>query len=153
MIDKKVFKKTIAAPLKRVGCTQKGQTWYLDGKNVIIAINLQKSDWSELYYVNIGFWLKGLGEATFPKFYDCHLYYRIEAFFPENRDLIFASCSLEESTPEKLDELSRFMEYELIPFLKECTDEQKLRELMALGKLNNGLVRKEARQYLSTKQE
>jgi len=150
MIDKKTFKKTFAAPLEKAGFVKRGQTWYLDGKDVLIAINLQKSNWSELYYVNIGFWLKGLGEATFPEFYDCHLHYRIHDFFPEKSDLIFASCSLDESTLEKLDEFSRFMEDELIPFLKECTDVQKLRELMALGKLDKGLIRKEARQYLSS---
>jgi hypothetical protein len=85
MINKKDLKKTFATPLERAGCTKKGQTWYLDGKDVLIAINLQKSDWNDLYYVNIGFWLKGLGAATFPAFYDCHLYYRIQDFFPEKK--------------------------------------------------------------------
>jgi len=148
MIDKKSFKKAIATPLEKAGLIKKGQSWYLDGKDVLIVINLQKSDWSELYYINIGFWLKGLGRAAFPEFYDCHLYCRIHDFFPEKIDLIFSGFSLEKSTPEKLGELSRFLEYEFIPFLRECTNEQKLKELMTLGKLNNGLVQKEARQYL-----
>jgi hypothetical protein len=149
MIDKKTFKKAIAEPLEKAGLIKKGQTWYLDGKDVLIATNLQKSDWGEKYYINIGFWLKGLGEAYFPPFNHCHLSYRAESLFPEQRELILIGCSLNQSDLEMLANLSQFINSRLIPYMKECTDEGKLRELMAIGSLNNGLVFKEAKKYLS----
>ncbi len=149
MIDKRTFKNAIAAPLDKAGFKKKGQSWYLDGKDAIIVVNLQKSDWSEIYFINMGIWLKNLGETSFPQYNHCHLYYRIERFFPEQRELILVGCSLDKSNQQMLDELSEFIESEVIPFLRNCTDENKLRELMLQGALEGGLVRLEARWYLS----
>ncbi|NLG96704.1 MAG: DUF4304 domain-containing protein [Chloroflexi bacterium] len=150
MIDKKTFKKSFAAPLEGAGFVKRGQTWYLEGKDVITAINLQKSDWSEMYYINVGFWLKSLENAEFFEIDRCHLQYRVERLFPEKNDLIITSCSLEESDQKMLDALSRFLEDQLIPFLMECQDEKKLRDLLVLGNLNNGFISGEARQHLSS---
>lgn len=149
MIDKKLFKKSIAAPLERAGFLKKSQSWFLNGKDVVLVINLQKSDWNEAYYINIGIWLKALGDMAFPKENQCHLSYRAESLFPEQRELILLGCSLEKSNPQMLIDLSNFFENRLIPFLHECTDENKLRELMSQGMLTKGLVMKEARLYLS----
>jgi hypothetical protein len=149
MIDKKTFKKAFGAPMQKAGSVKKGQSWYFEGKDAVVVINLQKSDWSELYYINLGIWLKAFGEATFPQFNHCHLYYRVEHFFPEQRALTLVGCDLERSDPEILDDLSMFIGRQLIPFAQECTDENKLRELMSRGVLEGGLVRIEARMYLS----
>jgi hypothetical protein len=148
MIDKKTFKKAIAMPLEKAGFVKRGQSWYLDGKDANIVINLQKSNWDDSYYINVGIWLKAFGEASFPPFNHCHLYYRVENFFPEQRELILKGCSLEKSDPQMLADLSEFIASQLVPFLQECTEESKLRELMSQGALEGGLVRIEARWYL-----
>lgn len=148
MIDKKTFKKAINEPFKKAGFIKRGQTWYLDGKDVLVVTNLQKNDWAESYYINVGFWLKALGETSFPPYNHCHLSYRIESLFPEKRDLILIGGSLEESNLENLANLIQFMTNYVIPFLKDCTEINKLSELFATGSLNNGLIFKEARQYL-----
>jgi hypothetical protein len=93
--------------------------------------------------------LKAFGQAAFPQFNHCHLYYRVEYFFSEQRDLILTGCDLERSNLEILDNLSKFIERQLIPFAQECTDEKKLREWMSKGILEGGLVRIEARMYLT----
>lgn len=149
MIDKKTFKKAFGAPFERAGFAHKGQSWYLDGKDAIIVINLQHSDWGKWYFVNMGIWLKAFGTASFPQFNHCHLYYRIEDFFPQNREEIVLGCSLEARDPQMLPRLVKFIENSLVSFLYECTQESKLREMMAQGSLNNGLVLKEARSYLT----
>lgn len=148
MIDKKTFKKSIAAPLEKAGLKKRGQSWYLDGKDAIVVTNLQKSDWGDLYYINIGIWLKELGDASFPKENECHIGLRAESLFPEQRELILLSCSLGKSTPQMLSELSEFFDRHLIPFLHDCTDVNKLRSLMLQGILDTGLIMKEARWYL-----
>jgi len=48
-----------------------------------------------------------------------------------------------------LPRLVNFIENTLISFLYECTQESKLREMMAQGALDKGLVLKEARSYLT----
>jgi hypothetical protein len=148
MIDKKNLKEAIANPLEKADFSFRGQTWYINGQDVLIVINLQKSSWDDMNYMNIGFWLKGLGEPSYPSYNHCHLYFRLERLFPEQSELILTSCSLEKSNIRLLVDLSGFIEKSLVPFLKECTKEEKLKELMAKGELNNGIVLKEAKQYL-----
>lgn len=150
-MNKKDLKKAISALLKSAGFTKKGQTWYFDGKEVLIVANLQKSNWSDLYDINIGFWLKGLGEAVFPAINHCHLYYRVENLLPDNGELMPISLQPENSDTDKLEAITQYMASQVIPFLLACTNEQKLRELMTLGKLNNGIILAEARRYLSEK--
>ena len=149
MIDKKSFKKTIGLPLENAGFVKKGQSWYLDSKDVIVVVNLQKCDWGDWYYINIGIWLKALEEGSFPKESDCHLSYRAESLFPDQRELILLGCHLEMSNPQMLVDLSKYVESQLIPFLIGCTEISKLRELMAHGVLKNGFIWIEARKYLS----
>ena len=149
MIDKKLFKKSFSLPFDRSGFIKKGQTWDFFGKDVIVVVNLQKCDWGEYYFINVGFYLKAFGEVDFPLDNQCHLGYRAENFFPEKRGLILVGCSLEKGTPEILADLVEFLDDQFIPFLKECTEVSKLQELMAKGILNRGLVLREARRYLS----
>ncbi|MFN8461334.1 MAG: DUF4304 domain-containing protein [Anaerolineales bacterium] len=53
MIDKKSFKKAIAQPLEKAGFKKKGQTWYLIGQDTVVSLSLQKSDWWELYFIEV----------------------------------------------------------------------------------------------------
>jgi hypothetical protein len=148
MIDKKTFKKALAQPLEEAGFIKKGQSWYLDGKDTIVVTNLEKCDWNETYFINIGIWMKTLGNADFPQYNHCHLYYRAESLFPEQRELILIGCNLEKTNKEILAYLSMFVQVLLVPFLRKCADEANLREYMRDGLLDDGLVRKEARQLL-----
>lgn len=153
MIDKNIFKKSIATVLKTSGFTKKGRlSWYLQGKDSIVVFNLQKSNWDETYYINIGIWLKVFGDATFPLHNHCHLDHRVESLFPKQRELIITSCSFEKSSIEHLNNLTIFIENQLAPFLKECTNEDKLKELFSQGTLDHGLVTVAAKQYLSGQQ-
>lgn len=149
MIEKITLKEAVFEPFKQSGFTRKGQSWYFRGKDTIVVANLQKSDWGPQYYINIGFWLKDFGEESFPPYNQCHLYYRVERIFRDHRDLINHSCSLIESDNILIGSLSEFIEKELIPFLRNCTELEYLKKLMKEGRLEGGLVREEARMYLS----
>ena len=128
---------------------KKGQSWYFAGKDAVTVVYLQKSDWSDEYYVNIGIWLLAFGEVAFPQDNHYHFGSRAEALFPQKREIIFLGASLEEGDQETLAALVGFNETQLIPFLKQCTDESRLREFLAAGRLENGLLRWEARDYLT----
>lgn len=148
MIDKKTFKKAISTPFEGAAFIKKGQSWYFNGQDAVIVTNLQKSNWNDTYYFNIGVWLKALGDTVFPRYNNCHLSFRAEALFPEKRNLILIACDLEKTNIELLMDLTEFIQSLLIPFLKECTDMNRLKELMEKGFFNKGLVRIEAKQYL-----
>ena len=100
MIEKKVFKKSIATPLENAGYVKKGQSWYLDRPNTIIVLNVQKSDWGNMYFLNFGIWIKALGQETFPEYNFTHINGRVDRIFPENRDLFLMSCDLNKTNGE-----------------------------------------------------
>lgn len=149
MIDKKTFKKSVGGALEQAGFVKKGQSWYFEGEDALVLANLEKIDVFDEYVINIGIWLKAFGDTTFPAYNQCHLYYRVERLFPSQRELILASCSLLKSDNQILANLSEFIKNQLVPFLKDCTDESKLKELMSEGVLKRGFVRKEARMFLA----
>lgn len=149
MINKKVFKKAIADPFERVAYVKRGHSWYLDGEDSVIVVNLQKSDFGEEYFMNIGIWIKTLGQALFPKQNQCHLSCRVERLFPEDQEMIWNGLSLDKANLQALLDLSEFISLKLIPFLNDCTQKHKLTEFMTLGRFKSGLISKEARDYLS----
>lgn len=151
MIDKKTFKKTFADPFEKAGFRKIGQSWYLQGEDTTIAIGLQKSNYRELYYVNVIFWLNALGETPVPQWDKFHLLFRAEALFPDQKELILLACSLEECDLQLLSQFGNFLEQKLVPFLLACQHTDYLRTLLVGGQLENGLVHFEAREYLQGK--
>jgi hypothetical protein len=148
MIDKKSFKKAIALPLETANFTKKGQSWYLNSNDVIIVVNLQKNDWADEYFINIGIWLKALGDVSFPSENNCHLSHRVERLFPNEETLIRDASSLEKSNTALLGSLSEFIVTKLIPFLYDCTHIQKLKEFYLTGKFRAGFIRRDAVEIL-----
>jgi hypothetical protein len=148
MINKNDLKSTIDSALKIGNFARKGHSWYLNGPDVIIVVNLQRSAWNEQYYINVGFWLKVFGAETSPKYNHCQLYYRVENLFEEETDLIRSSCSLLTGDEPTLERLFSFIKNKLLPFLLECLDEDRIKSLMAQGKLDRGFVKLEARWHL-----
>lgn len=149
MIDRKTLKKAIAQPLERAGFIKRGQSWHFAGKDAQVVFNVEKSDWSEEYHLNVGIWLRALGQADFPEYSLCHLYYRAESLLPEQEQLILTATDLNESSQELLSRPAEMIEDQLVPLLKDLTDEAHLRLLFAQGRLDDGLVRREAREYLT----
>jgi hypothetical protein len=148
MIDKKSFKKAIAAQLESANFVQKDQSWYLNGRDTIVVINLQKNDWDDEYFFNIRIWIKALGNYEFQDNNKWHMSHRLERLFPEDKILIRGSSSLLIGTEQLLNDLSVFIKTKLVPFLIECTDEKKLKDYMAAGRFKLGFVRKDAKKYL-----
>jgi hypothetical protein len=150
IIDKKTLKKAFGEPFERAGYLKKGQSWYLDGKDALIVTNLQKCDWGNSYSMNMGIWIKALGEVSYPQYNHCHMYYGVEVFFPEERELLKLSLDLEKSNAHFLENLGRFLDEKFIPLAWQCTYENNLKEMYSKGMLNNGLIRLEIKWYLES---
>lgn len=150
MIDKKTFKKEISAPLEAAGFAKKGQSWYLDGNDSLIGFQIRKSDWEDRYYIDIGIWLKALGDVLGRGEYDWHLSHRLESLFPEERLMIRQGLAIEQGREEFVEKLADFIRIRVVPFLLECTNEDKLRAYMLAGRFRSGFVRKDAKSYMAT---
>lgn len=150
MIEKDHLTKALHIPLKSAGFKKKSSSWYLDGQDTIVVVNLQRSNWSRCYYVNIGIWLKALLEVTFPKHYQCHIDLRLDELFPSDSGLIATACDLEKSDLSQLHNLTVLFETRVLPFLFECGQEDQLKAQIqsSLVLAPKMLRRVEARYYL-----
>jgi hypothetical protein len=83
-VDKKRLKQTVGEILEGGGFLKKGQTWYSCRPEVIGVLELQKSDWADHYYLNIGFFIRSLDPSMeFPPERLCHLRYRADSIFDD----------------------------------------------------------------------
>jgi hypothetical protein len=155
VIEKEDLVNTLHLPLKAAGFKKRSLSWYLYGRDTIVVVNLQRSDWNKDYYINIGIWLKALGDETFPKYYKCPMVWRVEELFPKERELIITGCDLEKSDLDMLNELSAFIKAWLIPFLLDCVDEEKIKNHLIIGTIVNKKILHhiKARQYFFPENE
>lgn len=73
MSQPRILVEAIGKPLKAAGFKKKANTWFLNNDETIAVLNLQRSSYGPQYYINVGLWLKPLGEVDIPKEHHCHI--------------------------------------------------------------------------------
>lgn len=68
---------TVDAYAKSRGFVKNSGSWYLKREDVILVLNLQKSNYGRQYFLNIGMWLTALGMDEQPKEQHCHIRSRL----------------------------------------------------------------------------
>lgn len=97
---------------KGAGYVKHSGSWYKRLPETIAVLNLQKSQYGPKYYVNLALWLLPLGEATYPKVAECHLFARIEKLVPQTlHSRLTTLLDLEKDVegPTRLTELQGFI--------------------------------------------
>lgn len=69
--------------LRPLGFKKSGSTWRLISDDVIAVLNIQKSQFDSAHFVNVGFWIRSLGDDTKPKPELCHVRGRAEGIWPD----------------------------------------------------------------------
>jgi hypothetical protein len=113
------FKNIVNDLLKPLGFKKKGNYWKLETEEIEKIIDLQKSNFSNLYYLNYGYNLKNLNYDTVRK----HIYNRLpqhSAFDLEN-NLIPAIRN---------EEIQKIFNNELIPEVSRINTESDIIELL-----------------------
>lgn len=84
-----------------LGFLRKGATWYLKLEQMSWVVNLQKSQYSSKYFLNVGIWLNDLGHLEWPKEQECHVRTRINALLPlDEESLVSRLFDLEAASEE-----------------------------------------------------
>lgn len=148
MIEKTKFKKIFGEVFSGSGFAKKGQRWFLPGKDAIVVVNLQKSDFAENFYVNIGIWLRALGESEFPQENHCQIQVRLGSLFAEHVSLIDKACSLELAEQSDIDELLTILRERLVPFCRLSLTLEGLRQHAEAKLFVGALIFKQARDLL-----
>lgn len=138
--------------LKEADFHKKSGTWYLEKEEVVLVANLQKSQWGLQYYLNLGIWLKRLGEKKFPKEHECHIRLRAESLPAIEDDFINQALDLENTTlkpEERYERISAFMRIAVSPFFARCGSVSGINEDFQQGHLSNAMIRMDAKELLS----
>lgn len=110
-----VVKAEVARVAKDRGMTRRSGSWYLRGPESILILNLQKSNYSRRYFVNLGVWLRGVEDAEFPPEHKAHIRTRMTELVesPERLDQLLDADWLEEhpgDEAELRESLSRVLD-------------------------------------------
>ena len=134
------------------GLKKKSGRWYRHCEDVIVVVDLQKSYWGNSYYVNMGFFLRALGEKLFPLGRECPISVRLESLGQDQQSRIEKILNLEYdiADDQRLKELSDFLDSYLRPALERGCSMVGLRTMVDDGTLSNARVTGEAETLLRT---
>ncbi|HMS18118.1 MAG TPA: DUF4304 domain-containing protein [Planctomycetota bacterium] len=123
-----------------------------DGSAASILIGLQKFEYGESYFINVGLYLRTLGDEVPAKVEHTHMYFRLERLFPEWSDAIIIGGQLSHhEQPDLAVHLARLIEDKCVPALVELANSlDRIRRVWKDGGLRSGFILKEARQLLSS---
>ena len=89
-MDNKEFKKILRESLAEYDFIYKNKDYYYLGKELIIIINCQKSNFDNAYYVNYGFWVKDIhNEKKLPSIIACDIMGRFSYILGDKREYYF----------------------------------------------------------------
>jgi hypothetical protein len=139
--------------MRESGFKKQSSAWYRRTADAVLVMNLQKSDFGEQYYVNLGVWLITLGDVPFPKANHCHVQMRAVALCRDQQDFLEMEVfNLDRSMEplERVELIRSFLKSMAIPFLNECGSIEGLRRLYRDGRLNSAGVMVVARRFLES---
>jgi|APSaa5957512622_1039677.scaffolds.fasta_scaffold25808_3 hypothetical protein len=109
--------------LKQHGFRKQGATWHRQVPGYIQVVNVQGSQWSKTFYINLGVYITQLGDKETPPEYDCHIRNRVNDLAQDRRRYI-ALVDMENDIPPdtRLPELLAVVEQYAIPWLEKYSN-------------------------------
>jgi hypothetical protein len=105
-MDNAKFKEIFNQVLKSKDFIKKGNAWYKSTDECIVLLNLQHSNFSSLYYVNLASFIRKHNyEEKYPKEYSCHIRMRVPEI-GENGEKYSEILDLEMEMPDEMRESS-----------------------------------------------
>jgi len=133
MIDYRKLSAALTAELSPFGFTRKGSTWYLRKEKVIAVLNLQKSNYDATCFLNLGFWLRTIGEVEHPKDEQCHVRTRAEEIWPIGNPTIaelLGECTTCDDAAARIPAIRTFVRETVVPMLLEGSTISGLQTLL-----------------------
>ncbi|WP_339735632.1 DUF4304 domain-containing protein [uncultured Gimesia sp.] len=140
MITTRLLNNAIHTELKPHGFQRKGSNWYLSSEQVIVVLNLQRSQYSATYFLNLGFWLQQIEHIDFPGEHQCHIRTRASSLWPEGTHRpeegpprIADLLSIDDypcNEGQRLERIRQFVAEKLVPTLKAGVSVEGLKQLL-----------------------
>lgn len=143
------LKKGVERVLLDLGFTRFGKTYRRETTEVATLFSVEKGFGGQWFF-NVGFWLIALGGVVPTRVELAHLYLRLERLFPEHRDtIVMAGATGESEQHAAFVKLCQLLAGPMESRLRALATTEKLRTAVKTGELGQGLLRKEAREYLA----
>jgi hypothetical protein len=135
--------------LAPMGFARRRSTWYRATEDLVQAVNLQKSQWGNQYYLNVGIWIVALGRSSSPALHRCHVRWRVNEL-PRARSLE-RLLDLEHEMPDdaRAKKLGAVLQKSLAPFVARFSGEAALKALSKRDDFNDTFIVPRARRYLT----
>jgi hypothetical protein len=152
--ENKTLQACFAPIFKRHGFKKRGATWHLCGKEFISVFNIQGSQFSLFFYLNLGIYIRELGPKETPTEYQCHVRVRGDQIV-SNRQRLVDNLDFEAPIPQgkRLRELADLVETEMIPWLVSISSKEKLKELVLADTCQGLPIAKQVWGYLEIKKD
>lgn len=151
MSDAKHFvQRLLDETLHALGFKRKGTLWTRSANDVYQSVEMQKSQFGEQYYINLGVWLTALGSPQNPRDKDMHIRLRADSLFDAAacerwvRNLDFEQDVAHDDRERELSAMMR----DVVALLIAWDSEANLREAMNAGDLSDAFVQAAARTAL-----
>lgn len=69
------------------GYSKRSGSWYRTQRETVAVMNLQRSNYSPRYFINVALWLSVFGPEPYPKEHVCHIRTRLERLFDDAAQL------------------------------------------------------------------
>ena len=128
--------------------------WYYRNEELVICINLQKSYYEQLYFLNVGIWLNEINSTTiYPKENMCHIRIRAERLFASLPDELYPRELFDLNHPvsmEKINNIELFLTDYFGPVVDQLKSIGSLRKLYHEDFFRYSYIEKNARIIIST---
>ena len=147
--ERKTLENWLKPLLKDFGFNKKGPTWHRDSSLAIQVLNIQGSQWSKSFYINLGVFYKEFGEKEKPNEYECHVRERLCALVD---DLENCNCLLDfENTllaEDRKNQLTNLISLSAISWLGKCSSPEGAKEYLLNLQRRSLQISEETRSYL-----
>ena len=143
----------MARELRKAGYKVRANTWHKPCRDTILVVNLQKSQFGDVHYINLAVWVRLLGENEAPKEYQCHIRQRATSLRTEKAKALEQALNFVDAaamSPEERDALiAEFMRTEAIPFLESLATLEGIQAAVETQQLRGGMVPESLRDLLA----
>lgn len=142
--------RSINDSLRKRGFKRKGAAWYLEGPECTCLLNLQRSQWGNKYYINLGVLVKQLDNIPSPKENQCHLGVRLSQIVRDStkleRDLDFEDFA--SANEQKVRAVREAIETRAIPFLSSLQTLDGIKHVFREGTISSAFATAKLKKFL-----
>lgn len=142
---KTIVSRTVDSSLKANNFIKKSGSWYREVDESVMVVNLQKSNYGNTFYINLGVWFKRFGQSQFPKEQQCHIRIRLSSLTGEELD---NALNLENTAVTEVDRqltIDGAISQRALPFLSACSTVNGVRSMLSEGRLKKAFVHKDVK--------